>query len=39
MSEQQKKEFIESLKRLTLFYNNIKTYDPDINKIKDIDFI
>jgi len=29
MTEQSKKEFIESLKRLTVFYNNIKTYEPN----------
>ena len=29
MAEQQKREFIESLKRLMLFYNNLKTYKPD----------
>jgi hypothetical protein len=39
MAEQQKKDFIQSLKRLTVFFNQIKTYKPDEQTIKAHDFL
>lgn len=39
MAEAQKIEFIESLKRLKLFFNNIKDYEPSIEVLKTKDFM
>ena len=39
MAEQQKKEFISSLKRLTVFFNQIKTYRPDDETLETHDFL
>ena len=39
MAEVQKIEFIESLKRLKLFFNNIKEYEPSQEILKTKDFI
>ena len=39
MAEAQKIEFIESLKRLKLFFNHIKDYEPSEEVLKTKDFI
>jgi len=38
MSEAQKIEFIESLKRLKLFFNNLKDYEPSKEILQTKDF-
>ena len=39
MSDIQKKEFIQSLKRLKIFFNNLKNYEPDEQVLKFKNFI